>query len=58
MQRALLAIFVLVLLAADWVAVHDILKGEPDTTGEYLVVGFSGVVFGVLLGLWRRSRRG
>ena len=40
MQRIWIALFVLALLALDWTALHDILKGEPDVWLEWsFVVG-------------------
>jgi hypothetical protein len=40
MRKILIALFVLVLLALNWAALHDILKAEPDTWMEWsFVVG-------------------
>jgi hypothetical protein len=40
MQRIWIALFVLLLLALDWAALHDILRGEPDVWLEWsFVVG-------------------
>lgn len=58
MRRTSLAGLVVLLLALDWAALHDILQGEPDPTAEWMMVGFSLVVFGLLAGAWvRRARR-
>jgi len=58
-MRVLLSIaVVLVLLALDWAALHDILKGEPNPYGEYGMLVFSAIVFGLLAlaGLRKRDR--
>jgi len=39
---------VLLLLALDWAALHDILKGEPNPYLEYGMVVFSLVIFGIM----------
>ncbi len=54
----LLVAVVLVLLALDWATLHDILKGEPNLYGEYGMLVFSAIVFGLLAiaGLRRRDR--
>jgi hypothetical protein len=58
MKVLLLVAVVLVLLALDWAAVHDILKGEPNLYGEYGMLAFSAIVFGLLAlaGLRKRDR--
>ena len=39
----------ILLLALDWAALHDIVKGnEPDFFAEYTVLGASLLVFGAL----------
>jgi hypothetical protein len=43
-RRIWIALFVLAILALDWVSLHDILKGEPDGWLEWSVV-----IGGVLL---------
>ena len=45
----LLIAFVLLLVALDWAALHDIVKGEPNLHAEYGMVVFSVIVFGVLI---------
>ena len=40
---------VALLLALDWAALHDILKGEPNLYAEYGMILFSIMVFGVLI---------
>lgn len=47
------------LLALDWAALHDILKGEPNPYGEYGVILFSIIIFGamIFIGLRRRNKR-
>ncbi len=58
MKALLLMAVVLVLLALDWAALHDISKGEPNLYGEYGMLVFSAIVFGLLAfaGLRKRDR--
>jgi hypothetical protein len=56
MKALLLIAIVLVLVALDWAAVHDILKGEPNLHGEYAMVVFSVVTFAVLIYIGLRGR--
>ena len=57
-RALLLSAVVLVLLALDWAALHDISKGEPNLYGEYGMLVFSAIVFGLLAfaGLRKRDR--
>ena len=50
---------VVVLLALDWAALHDILKGEPNLYVEYGILLISMVVFAIMLfmRLRRKDRR-
>ncbi|MDH3289625.1 MAG: hypothetical protein OEO20_05020 [Gemmatimonadota bacterium] len=57
MKRLLLALVVVVLIALDWAAVRDILRGESDLRNEFLTVVMSGLAFGGLIGYWVRERR-
>ena len=57
MKTAALLVVVIVLLALDWAALHDILKGEPNVVLEYGLLGFSLVVFGSLVYFGLRKRR-
>lgn len=59
MKTVLLIGIVVLLLALDWAALHDILKGEPNLYAEYGMILFSVIVFGVmiLIGLRRRNGR-
>jgi hypothetical protein len=62
MKSFLLIAIVLLLLALDWAASHDILKGEASLYGEYGIVSFSVMAFGVLFlvrltGLTRRGAK-
>jgi hypothetical protein len=57
MKRLLLALVVVVLIALDWAAVRDILRGESDLRNEFLTVVMSGLVYGGLIGYWVRERR-
>lgn len=56
MDRAAILPIVLVLLALDWAALHDIVKGESDLTAEYAVLAVSGAVFCGLALLCLRRR--
>ena len=47
---------VLLLLALDWAAIHDILKGEPNLYAEYGMIVFSVIVVGVLILVRLRKR--
>jgi uncharacterized membrane protein len=38
MRRILVALFVLVVLALNWAALHDIIKGEPNPWMEWTIV--------------------
>ncbi len=49
MKTVLLIGMVALLLALDWAALHDILKGEPNLYAEYGMILFSIMVFGVLI---------
>lgn len=56
MKRVMLALFVLALLALDWAALHDILKGnEPNYYGEYTTLAASVLILAALAWRWRRS---
>ncbi len=57
MKTAVLLVVVIVLLALDWAALHDILKGEPNVVLEYGLLGFSLVVIGSLVYYGLRNRR-
>ena len=58
MRDVVLIAIVLILLALDLAELHDILKGEPDFYGEYGMLVFSAIVFGLLgfAGLRKRDR--
>ena len=49
MKTILMVVAVLLLLATDWAALHDIIKGEPDPYLEYGFLGFSLIVFGLMI---------
>jgi hypothetical protein len=40
---------VILLLALDWAALHDIISGEPNLYLEYGFLGFSLVAFGLMI---------
>ncbi len=58
-KTIVLTAVVVLLLALDWAALHDILKGEPDLCLEYAIVMFSMIVFGVMIfiTLKRKNKR-
>lgn len=58
MKTVLLIGIVVLLLALDWAALHDILKGEPNLYAEYGIILFSMIIFGVMIfiGLRRRNK--
>lgn len=58
MKTVLLMGIVVLLLALDWAALHDILKGEPNLYAEYGMIVFSIIIFGVIIfiGLRRRNK--
>lgn len=41
MRKTLTVLFVLAVLALNWAALHDIIKGEPDPRLEWAIVGVS-----------------
>ena len=48
---------VVTLIGLSWAAVHDVLKGEKDITGEVTLLIFTVFLFAsVLMGRWMRSR--
>jgi len=59
MKNLLLIGVAVLLLALDWAALHDILKGEPSLYAEYGMILFSIVIFGVMIfiGLRRKNER-
>lgn len=58
MNRLLTAVGVVLLLALDWAALHDILKAnEPDYTAEYATLAASAMIFAALAARWSRTRR-
>lgn len=57
MRTILLAAVVLFLLALDWAALHDILRGEPDLRLEYAMLLLSLIVFAAMLFSALRRKR-
>jgi hypothetical protein len=45
MKKIWIALFLLFVLAVDWAALHDILKGEPDPWMEWAFVLTSVALF-------------
>lgn len=57
-MRVLITLSVLALLALDWAALHDIVRGlEPSYSAEYTVLAASTLVYAALLARWFRQRR-
>ncbi len=57
-MRVLLSIVIVVgLLVLDWLALHDIVRREPNLAAEYFTIVGSGLVFGGVAGYWVRERR-
>ena len=58
MIKVLFAAFLILVLAADWAALHDIIKGEPEVWQESLFVLASALLFMSLSvrGLWVKRR--
>lgn len=54
-----LTAIVLILLALEWVALHDIFKGEPNLYLEYAVVIFSIILIStvIFITLKRKKKR-
>jgi hypothetical protein len=48
-RRALLSIAVVAMVAANWAAIYDILRGEPDLAAEWTFVTFSVLLLGSYL---------
>ena len=57
MNKPDLAIVVLALLALDWAALHDIVKGEASLYHEVAMVGSSFMVFAVIVQRALRRKR-
>lgn len=49
MRKIVIALFVLALLALDWAALHDILKGEANVQMEWTFVIGSVLLLGFYL---------
>ena len=56
MRRVAAILILLVLLAFDWAALHDIVKGEPDLTTEFATLAFSAAAFCVVTIILRQRR--
>jgi len=55
--RALKVVGVLVLLGMCWAALHDIVKGQEDITGEVTFLVFAALlVVSVVMSAWMRAR--
>lgn len=55
MKRVTIAAAMVVILALDWAALHDILKAnEPNFVAEWTMVGASVVLLPALALLWKR----
>ena len=59
MKLYIVAVVSLVFLALDWAALHDILKGEPNISGELATLAVSLIPVALLaVTLLRRRGRG
>ncbi len=56
MRTILLLGLIALLLALDWAALHDILKGEPDPYMEYGMILLSVAMFGLVIFIKLRRR--
>jgi hypothetical protein len=56
MKIVLLIGTVVLLLALDSAALHDILKGEPNLYAEYGMILFSAMIFGAMIFIGMRGR--
>ena len=57
LKKPLLFGMVVLLLALDWAALHDITKGETNVEWEYGILYFSIFVFAMLAFAWLRKKR-
>ena len=57
MKRILQSIGWLLLIALNWVALHDILEGEADVRGEWAIVVATVVLVATYWALRPRRRR-
>ena len=58
-RKSLMGLVVLAVLALDWAALHDIVKGEPDTWMEWsFVIGSLRLAVIYLYRSTRPSRQG
>lgn len=57
-RTIVLAAAALFLLALDWVALHDILEGEPNVYLEYGIVRLSILIFGVVIFISLKREKG
>ncbi len=57
MKKPLLFGLVVLLLALDWAALHDITKGEPNMAGEYTMLYFSIFAFAVIAFMWFKRKK-
>jgi hypothetical protein len=50
-------VIIAVLLVLDWLALHDIVRREPNLAAEYFTIVLSGLVYGGVAGYWVRRWR-
>ncbi len=56
MNRVVIAGAILVILALDWAALHDIIKGnEPNFLAEWTMLGASVLLLPMLALRWKRQ---
>jgi hypothetical protein len=54
-HKVISLIAILALLALDWAALHDIIKGEPNLTLEYSIIVLSILVILALIAIYVRN---
>ena len=56
MKKTIIMVNIMLILALDWAALHDILKGEPNPYGEYAILFLSPFLLGMMLRLYKRYK--
>ncbi len=56
-KKLLTSLVVIFLLALDWAALHDIVKGESNQVLEYVMLALSLIIFVMLFFFWIRNRK-
>ncbi|MFQ5511073.1 MAG: hypothetical protein ACE5EO_04425 [Candidatus Krumholzibacteriia bacterium] len=55
MRKIFFSVGLLAVLAADWAAIHDIIKGESDVRSEWAALAVSVVIIGLIVYRLRMS---